>query len=256
MQTQSNGLAEAPHMNPRPDERVDEFGHSDPIVIGARLRNLVNGSDFLTVQYAGGQLVTQLLDVEAQMRTFTIDWGAATTQNRGLLGAPHCRFSAEPDGVRVEFATGSPRETRFEGLPAFEFDFPEVLSYRQRREHFRIEAPVLSAYSCTGSPPEGGKTFHFDVHDLSLGGVSIRTTDDSVADWPIGICLRNCELSLGTFGRFLVDLELISHRPTVQPNGVRRHRMGLRFVALPGKVEGKLQRLITHLELRRYALTR
>lgn len=257
MEHQSHGQAYAPgQTKTSPDESADDFGHRDPIVIGARLRNLVNGSDFLTVQYAGGQLVTQLLDVDARARTFTVDWGAATTQNRGLLGAPDCRFSAEPEGVRVEFATGSPRETSFEGLPAFEFDFPEVLYYRQRREHFRIEAPVLSTYSCTGSPPEGGDTFRFDVHDLSLGGVSIRTTDQRVAEWPVGTCLRNCELSFGTFGRFSVDLELISHRPTVQPNGVRRHRMGLRFVALPGKVEGKLQRLITHLELRRYALAR
>ena len=109
MEHQSHGQAYAPGPTKAPaDESADDFGHRDPIVIGARLRNLVNGSDFLTIQYAGGQLVTQLLDVDARTRTFTVDWGAATTQNRGLLGAPDSRFSAEPEGVRVEFATGTP----------------------------------------------------------------------------------------------------------------------------------------------------
>ena len=134
MEHQSHGQAHAPgQTKASPDESADDFGHRDPIVIGARLRNLVNGNDFLTVQYAAGQLVTQLLDVDARTRTFTVDWGAATTQNRGLLSAADCRFSAEPEGVRVEFATGMPRETSFEGLPAFQFDYPELLFYRHRR---------------------------------------------------------------------------------------------------------------------------
>ena len=90
-QATAPGATKAP-----PDPSAEDFGHRDPIVIGARLRNLVNGSDFLTIQYAGGQLVTQLLDVDVRARTFTVDWGAATTQNRGLLGAPDGRFSAEP----------------------------------------------------------------------------------------------------------------------------------------------------------------
>jgi c-di-GMP-binding flagellar brake protein YcgR len=256
MENQSNGQADALSQTyTSPDESEDEFGHRDPIVIGARLRNLVNGGDFLTVQYAGGQLVTQLLDVDARTRTFTVDWGASTRQNQGLLAAQHCQFSAQPEGVRVEFASDMPRETRFEGLPAFEVDFPEVLYYLQRREHFRVGTPVQAAYTCTGTLPEGA-AFRFEVHDLSLGGVGIRTTDERVADWSAGTCLQNCELSLGSFGRLSIDLELVSHRPTALPNGTRRHQMGFRFLTLPGNVEGKLQRLITQLELKGNALAR
>ena len=77
MEHQSNGLADVPSQtNAPPDESDDEFGHRDPIVVGARLRNLVNGGDFLTIQSANGQLVTQLLDVDTRARTFTVDWAA------------------------------------------------------------------------------------------------------------------------------------------------------------------------------------
>lgn len=256
MEHNSSGLADAPiRTHTASGESDDEFGHRDPIVVGARLRNLVNGGDFLTIQSASGQLVTQLLDVDTRARTFTVDWGASTRQNQGLLAAQRCQFSAQPEGVRVEFATAAPRETRFEGLPAFEVDFPEVLYYLQRREHFRVGTPVQNAYTCTGSLPKGG-AFSFEVHDLSLGGVAIRTTDKRVADWSPGTSLRNCELSLGTFGRLSIDLELVSRRPTVLPNGGQRHLLGFRFLTLPGNVEGKLQRLITQLELKGNTLAR
>lgn len=253
---QSNGQTDAPGPSHDPsDESTSEFGRRNPLEIGARLRNLANGSDFLTVQYAGGQLVTQLLDVDVHARTFIFDWGASAEQNQGLLAAPRCHFSAQPDGVRVEFATATPRETRYEGLPAFEVDFPELLFYLQRREYFRVDTPVLDAYTCTGRWPKGD-AFRFDVHDLSLGGVGMRTSDARVADLPMGTLLKNCELSLGALGRFSLDLELMSCRPTALPNGTRRHQLGFRFLALPGNVEGRLQRLITQLEMKRNALVR
>jgi c-di-GMP-binding flagellar brake protein YcgR len=198
------------------------------------------------VQYAGGQLVTQLLDVDVRGRIFTFDWGASPEQNQGLLAAPRCQFSAQPEGVRIEFATASPRETRFEGLPAFEADFPEVLFYLQRREYFRVDTP-LDSFTCTGRWPKGD-AFRFEVNDLSLGGVGMRTMDERVTNLSIGTFLRNCELSL--------DLELVSQRPTTLPNGKLRYQLGFRFMSLPGSVEGRLQKLITQLEMKRNALVR
>lgn len=275
MENQSNGQAEAPaqtHTPPdetvketanesanegakeRIDEGAHEFGRRNPLEIGARLRGLVNGSDFLTVQYAGGQLVTQLLDVDVRARTFTFDWGSSPEQNQGLLAATRCQFSAQPEGVRVEFATATPRETRFEGLPAFEVDFPEVLFYLQRREYFRVDTP-LDSFTCTGRWPKGD-AFRFEVNDLSLGGVGMRTMDERVLHLSIGTFLRSCELSLGTMGKLSIDLELVSRRHTTLPNGKLRYQLGFRFMALPGSVEGRLQKLITQLEMKRNALVR
>lgn len=194
---QSNGLIDTngqPHV--AQNEGVPDFGRRNPLEIGVQLRNLVNRGDFLTVEYTGGQLVTRLLDVDVRERTFTFDWGALSDQNKELLSAPRCKFHATPDGVRVEFSTRTPRETRFEGLPAFEADFPEVLFYVQRREYFRVAAPILDPFMCTGRLPEGD-AFRFEVHDLSLGGVGMRTTDLRVAQLPMGARLMDCELTLG-----------------------------------------------------------
>jgi c-di-GMP-binding flagellar brake protein YcgR len=233
----------------------NDFGRRNPLEIGVQLRNLVNRGDFLTAQYKGGQLVTRILDVDVRARTFTFDWGALAEQNSGLLAAPRSVFRATPDGVRVEFSTPTPREVRFEGRPAFEADFPEVLFYVQRREFFRVDAPVVDPYMCAGKFPDGS-TFRFQVHDLSLGGVGMHTVDERAATLPTGCVLQDCELHLGSQGRLALDLELVSFRAVDLPNGTQRYQLGLRFVALPGSAENTLQRLITQLEMKRRSLAK
>ncbi|GAB6847267.1 flagellar brake protein [Paraburkholderia kururiensis] len=252
--TQSNGEnAEANGASEADD--AHDFGRRNPLEIGVQLRNLVNRGDFLTVQYKGGQLVTRLLDVDVRGRVFTFDWGAVEAHNNGLLAAPRSQFHASPDGVRMEFSTPTPRETRFEGLPAFEADFPEVLYYVQRREYFRVETPLLEPYLCHGRFPEG-EPFRFEVHDISLGGVGMRTTDERVVGLPMGVTLMDCELALGPQGTLSLDLQLVSHRMFDLPNGSQRYQLGFRFVTLPGSAENTLQRLITQLEMKRRSLVR
>jgi flagellar brake protein len=231
------------------------FGRRNPLEIGVRLRNLANRGDFLTVQYKGGQFVTRILDVDVRDRRFLFDWGALAEQNRGALAAPTCTFRASPDGVRVEFSTATPIETRFEALPAFEAPFPEVLFYVQRREYFRVDTPVIDPYFCHGRLPEGDP-FRFEIHDLSLGGIGLRTTDERVAELPMGVTLPGVEVNFAGHGMLSVDLELVSMRATDLSNGSRRFQLGMRFVSLPGSTENTLQRLITQLEMKRRSLVR
>jgi c-di-GMP-binding flagellar brake protein YcgR len=232
-----------------------DFGRRNPLEIGVQLRNLANRGDFLTVQHKSGQLVTKILDVDVRGRTFVFDWGALSDQNKGVLASPKCTFRASPEGVRVEFSTSTPTETRFEGMSAFEAAFPEVLFYVQRREYFRVDAPVLDPYFCRGRLPEGD-TFRFEVNDLSLGGIGLRTTDERVANLPMGAALPDVEVNLGGHGQLSLDLELVSMRATDLPNGGRRFQLGMRFVSLPGSAENTLQRLITQLEMKRRSLVR
>lgn len=237
-------------------EGSHDFGRRNPLEIGVQLRNLVNRGDFLTLQYRGGQLVTRILAVNGRERTFVFDWGAMPEQNAGVLAAPECQFHASPDGVRVEFSTATPRRTEFEGRPAFEADFPEVLFYVQRREYFRVDTPVLEPCICRGGLPSGGDRFAYEVHDLSLGGLGLRTTDERVATLDMGLHLPDVELDLRAHGKLRVDLALVVLRFIDLPNGDRRYHLGFRFEALPGASENTLQRYITQLEMKRRALAR
>jgi flagellar brake protein len=231
------------------------FGRRNPLEIGVSLRNLVNRADFLTADHGRGQIVTRLLDVNPQTRTFVFDWGGVPEQNEAVLAADNVMFHANPDGIRVEFSTGTPREIVFEGHPAFEADFPPVLFYMQRREYFRVEAPVLDPYICSGELPSGER-FRFEVNDLSLGGVALRTMDERVASLQVGVILQAVELHFSNPGKVVLDLQLMSNRQTVNSRGDRRYTLGFKFMSLPGSAENTLQRLITQLEMKRRSVGR
>lgn len=157
--------------------------------------------------------------------------------------------------MRVEFTTGTPRETRYEGLPAFVADFPDVLVCIQRREYFRVDAPVVDPFLCRGKLPDG-ESFLFEVHNLSLGGVGLRTADERVEALEVGTLLPDVELELTGHGKLSLDLQLVSQRSTQMPNGSRRYQLGFRYMSLPGSAENTLQRLITQLEMKRRSLAR
>jgi flagellar brake protein len=234
---------------------IVDFGRRNPLEIGVSLRNLANRGDFLTAQYGDSQIVTRVLDVDATANTFTFDWGGVPEQNSLVLAAQKLIFHASPDGVAVEFTTGAARQTSFEGRPAFEADFPTVLYYMQRREYFRVEAPVLDPYICSGTLPDGER-FRFEVHDLSLGGVALRTTDERVADLEMGIVIQDAELHFTTTGRVTLDMMLVSHRESTTAKGDRRFTLGFKFLSMPGSAENTLQRLITQLEMKRRSLSK
>lgn len=234
---------------------VSDYGRRNPLEVGVLLRNLVHRGDFLTLQYQGGQLVTRLLDVSSGQQTFVFDWGGVAEQNSGVLQSRGCRFLASPGGVRIEFSTRAPRRTEFEGRPAFEADFPEVLYYVQRREYFRVDTPVLEPCICRGTLPDG-KPFAFEVHDLSLSGVGMRTADERAKQLTAGLDLEDVELDLRAYGKLRVNLAIVGLRVIDLPGGGQRFHVGLRFESLPGSAENSLQRYITQLEMKRRALSR
>ncbi|WP_414443336.1 flagellar brake protein [Burkholderia sp. 22PA0106] len=237
------------------DDSLPDYGRRNPLEIGVQLRNLLNRGDFLTVRYAGGQLVTRILAVDVRGGAFTFDWGALEAQNAQLLAAKRGAFEALPDGVRVEFSIGTPTQVDFEGRPAFLAAFPEVLYFVQRREYFRVDAPMLDPYIARGTLPDGD-SFTFEIDNISLGGIGLRTTDERAAALDPGVTLPDVELSLATHGKLSLDLQLVSMRSIDVPNGVRRYQAGFRFASLPGSAENTLQRLITQLEVKRRQLAR
>jgi flagellar brake protein len=237
------------------DAPIVDFGRRNPLEVGVSLRNLANRGDFLTAQYGDAQIVTRILDVDVTAHTFIFDWGGVPEHNAYVLAAQKLFFSAAPDGVRLEFTTGTPRQTSFDGRPAFEVEFPPVLYYMQRREYFRVEAPVLDPYICSGSLPDGER-FRFEVHDLSLGGVALRTLDERVAALELGSVIQDAELHFTTTGRVTLDIKLVSHREFKSSKGERQFMLGFKFVSMPGSAENTLQRLITQLEMKRRSLSK
>jgi flagellar brake protein len=226
-----------------------DYALRHPLQIAVCLRKLVAGHDFITVEFGGRQLVTQLLDVDSSNARFVFDLGSVAADNQMLLSASHLIFRGLPDGVRTEFATRSAVSIKFEGRLAFEARFPAVLYHVQRREFFRVDTPMSDPYSASGKLPNGS-AFRVDVKDLSLGGIALRTTDASMGEMEAGTRLTDATLHLGPFGTLRLSMEVTSPRQSIMPNGERQFVVGCRFVDLPGTAERSLQRVVTYLEAR------
>ncbi len=232
-----------------------DFGFCNPLEIETFLRDLATRQDFLTVDYGNGQIVTRVLQIDTKANTFIFDYGALRTGNHGLLAANKLRFNALPDGVKVEFTTGKPREISCDGAAAFEVELPQVLFRVQRREYFRVETPRIDPYFCSGTQPEG-QPFRLEMHDLSLGGVAMRTPDENIANLEIGVTLNGVMLHFKNQRTVALDLQLVSRRFLTLPKGGKLFILGFRFLSLPAHAEKMLQQLIAQLEIKRGAFLR
>src|SRR5258708_40076969 len=152
------------------------FAQRHPLQIAVCLRKLMAGQDFVTVEFNGRQIVTQVLDVDSRNARFIFDAGSTEQDNYALPPARQLIFRSLPGGIRTEFTTLNADPIMLEGRPAFEASFPSLLYYVQRREFFRVQTPVLDPYIATGPYVDGG-SFRLELQDLSLGGVALKTAD-------------------------------------------------------------------------------
>jgi flagellar brake protein len=235
-------------------EDHERFARHIPAEISVVLRNLVLRRDMLTVTSAHGQIVTQLLEVDAREARIVFDWGGVESDNRALLEAKQLYFKAAPEGVRVEFTTDAARAVDHEGRQAFEVSFPEKLYHFQRREYFRVPTPILDPYYAKGAFADGA-AFRYEVHDLSLGGIALRMDTPRLAETGIGTVFQDVVLHLGPGTALSIDIELVSPRSVTTPRGDLRYVVGFRFTRLSGAAESVLQRLITRMEARRRSLS-
>ncbi len=232
-----------------------DYAQHHPLQIAVCLRHLVAGQDFVTVEFDGRQIVTQILDVDSRNARFVFDAGSVADDNDALPDAPQLTFRSLPGGIRTEFSTSAATPVMFEGLPAFEAPFPALLYYVQRREFFRVQTPVLDPYVASG-PFVDGSPFRAELQDISLGGVALKTGETRLGSVAIGTILRDVSLQLGSFGTLQLDLEVVAPRQLTTQKGDQRFVLGCRFVETPGTAERTLQRVVTQLETKRTLSTR
>lgn len=230
------------------------FAQRHPLQIAVCLRNLVAGQDFVTVEFGGRQIVTQLLDVDSRNARFVFDAGSVAEDNAALPAARELTFRSLPGGIRTEFTTPDATLVKFEGLPAFEAPFPTLLYYVQRREFFRVQTPLLDPYVASGPYADGG-SFRMELQDLSLGGIALKTADERFGSLETGTVLRDVSLQLGGFGTLQLDLEIVAPRVVVTPKGDQRFVIGCKFACALGPAERTLQRVVTQLETKRQKLS-
>jgi len=155
------------------------------------------------------------------------------------------------DGVKVEFDVEQVEAASFEGRLAFSLPFPDSLIKLQRREFFRLSAPLLNPLKCQ-IPIPGGITVDAVVGDISLGGISLMGEHKSL-ELQLGTIYENCRILLPELGVIQTKLMVRNSFPMTMRNGAVIKRTGCAFLDLPSNQQALIQRYIIRLERDRRA---
>lgn len=236
---------------------LTKYTLKSPAEIAQHLRTIVASGYMVTVFSNRGRtfILSRLLDVDHKTGTLIFDWGGDAEQNQKVLESERNVFVCSPEGVKTQFVTGLAQSTTFEQRPAFVVDLPNEVIKLQRREFFRIQAPLAQPLMCQlADYPDG--PMELPIYDISLGGVGLWLPQVEMPGFDIGQIYRNCEIDLGSMGTMRVALE-VRHRLVVhQRNGQEVLRVGCTYLDLKSHMETLVQRYVAALERERRAMLR
>lgn len=213
------------------------------------LRDIERDGTPVMISHARGQFISRILSVDKEL--LVLDYGSNDYDNQVTLTMRSLAISAEMKGAKVEFNLEQLHDSHFGGLPAFSAPLPAELLQIQRREYFRISAPLDPIFYCHASWPDGSQA-RFRLQDLSLGGIGVLVEGELPENLASGDIWRGMRLDMGEYGELQVDAQLlhIGVRTTVSSKNetVSTPRLSFRFTSLSPILERQLQQIIFSLE--------
>ncbi|WP_032983245.1 flagellar brake protein YcgR [Cronobacter malonaticus] len=227
----------------------EQFLKQNPLAVLGILRDLQKSQAPIRLSWGGWQFISRILDASPEQ--LVLDFGSQASENQAVQKAKNIQFSAEAQGAKVEFNLPALNVGEFQDLPAFVAPLPEAVWFVQRREHFRITAPVQPQFYSLARMPDG-KLFRGRLQDLSLGGMDTLLEGTLPEGLEAGMQFSPLELDLLEWGKFRVDAQLltISERKVVDSKNetIATPRLSFRFMNVSPGTERELQRIIFALE--------
>ncbi|ENL8589592.1 flagellar brake protein YcgR [Salmonella enterica] len=206
----------------------EQFLKKNPLAILGVLRDLNKNQVPLRISWAHGQFISKILAVDPEK--LIVDYGSQEYENSAVLRAGQVAIIAETQGAKVEFTLPQLVTGEYQRLPAFITPLPSSLWFVQRREYFRIGAPLYPPYYGVTTLPESA-------------------IPDGLTE---GARFSQVELNMGQWGIFHVDAQLIaiSERKVIDGKNetITTPRLSFRFLNVSPAVERELQRIIFSLE--------
>jgi len=227
----------------------EQFLKQSPLAVMGVLRDLQRGQVPIRLTWPLGQFISKILDVTPER--FILDFGSQQSENQKVQQAMYIDFSAETAGAKVEFSLPGLTIESYQNLPAFSAALPSSLWFVQRREYFRITAPMQPRYYCRTLLPDN-EPFIFRLCDLSLGGLGALVEGAVPESLTEGTNFTQVEMDLAQWGKFYFDMKLvtISERKVVDSKNetITTPRLSFRFLNVNSAMERELQKIIFSLE--------
>lgn len=256
-ETRSQSAAEAPArielMATDDDSRFELHSRTE---IQFLLNGLAKAGDLITAYFNEGNdfLLTSLLQVDED--GLILDLGASAEMNRKALVAAKLILVTSHDRVKIQFSIPGVKQTTHKDRPAFAAALPAKVLRLQRRDYFRLTAPIAQPLRCKLSlaPQGGGKAQQFEaqVLDISGGGIAV-VSPPSGQEFSVDQVFESCELELPDIGPIRAGLRVRNVFEVTLRNGAKVKRSGCQFVDLPGTMLNRIERYIMKVERERKA---
>lgn len=237
------------------NEIEDRYLVSGKTAIRFMLANYAKERVSFFVRLAGreDQFLTTLLGVDADAGRLYFDCSGSEEVNNKLPAAERLVFVGRPEGIHVQFSTGRPSATNYEGGRAFFVTLPDSLVRMQRRDSFRVETPRVRPAMFWGRLPDES-LLNLPVHDLSITGVGLNCQELPAALAP-DLLIANARISFPDEAQDLFVAVRVRRLTELEVRGVHQWRIGMSFVDLRAAEENRLQRYIVRIEHERRELS-
>lgn len=219
------------------------------------LRGLSQKNELVTAYFNQGKefFLTSFIEIDAQ-GNLILDCGTDADTNRRALAADKIIFVTSQNRIKIQFSTSALRAAQHAGRNAFATNVPSALLKLQRREYYRLIAPIRVPLHCA-IPDLKGSPFEATVVDISVGGVGLGGFTPEMG-LEIGQLLPACRVALPEQGTVISTLEVRNLQASNSRLGVPQVRLGAVFVDIPPPHQAMIQRYIIHVDRERSALVR
>lgn len=230
----------------------DLLSHADMM---ATLRALCEEGAPITFYFNQGRdfLLTSLLQVSEDGKVVVFDFGSSREANRKILQAGRVNAVTSRHKIKIRFTLDGMTVVRHDGRDAFWAAVPEAMFRLQRRENYRLAAPMATPIKARiPARLENGqvKTAQAVLYDISGGGVSLVVALGDV-DFRPGAEFFGVSLNLPQVGMLTVDVQVRNVFDISTPAGKVLRRAGCAFLRLPGPTMSLIQRYIIQTERER-----
>ncbi len=236
---------------------LDRFRTYERLEINRVLKDLLRHGEMATLYFNGGRdfVLTSLIDSNPETGLIRLDYGADEAANQRLFKAERVQFVTSHKGVRVQFAISGLRSAHWEGAQVLVADFPESIVRIQRREFYRLDAPLASPLRCRFVLH--GESVESTVVDISLGGVGLLEPEAGYEpNLEPGRVIEECTIDLPGEGLIETPVEIHNAFEHTSHSGHLQRRVGCRFLELTPAMNARIQRYIHKVELERRRIAR
>lgn len=198
-------------------------------------------------------ILTTLLGADGQ--GIWLDVGPHAADNRRILRSKELIFVSSHQQVKVQFAAHHAESVLFENRETFYLPLPDTLLRLQRRDYYRLLAPVREPLKCVVpaipsaqmKPNTYAPKREITIMDISAGGVALVCAEHETELQP-GKIYPDCRISLPDTGILVAAIRVKNIIEITSRDGAVHKHAGCEFIHLDGKMAILLQRYIIGLQ--------